>query len=107
MIRRLRLLSLAEATSYVAFLIATVVRAVGGTDTGVTVLGPIHGVLYLIFVAAVIRTRPALTWPWSKALMAMIMGSLPLGGYWLERTWLAPLEQRPPQPDNPAIQGSG
>lgn len=95
MIRRLRLLSLTEATSYVALLLATVVKAAGWTDIGVTVLGPVHGVLYLAFVAAIARCREALGWPWAKAFTAMIIGSLPLGGYWLERSWLAPMERAP------------
>ncbi len=95
MIRQLRLLSLTEASSYVALLVATVVKAIGWTDLGVAILGPIHGVLYLVFVAAIASRREALAWPWPKAFTAMIIGSLPLGGYWLERRWLAPLDRSP------------
>ena len=94
MVRQLRLVSLTEATSYVALLVATAVKASGGTDVGVTVLGPVHGVLYLVFVAMIARRREALHWPWAKAFTAMIIGSLPLGGYWLERTWFAPMLRR-------------
>lgn len=87
------MLSLTEATSYLALLAATIVKMAGGPDTGVTVLGPVHGVLYLIFVGAIILRRGPLGWAWSRALMAMIIGSLPLGGFWLERNWLAPLDR--------------
>ena len=46
MIRLLRVVSITEATSYLALLVATVVKQTGGSEAGVTVLGPIHGVLY-------------------------------------------------------------
>ncbi len=84
-------MSLVEATSYVALLVATLVKAAGVTDVGVTVLGPVHGVLYLCFVALIAYRRRPLQWPWPKAFTAMIIGSLPLGGYWLERKWFAPM----------------
>jgi integral membrane protein len=91
-IRQLRLLSVAEATSYLMLLGATAIEQTGGSTTGVSVIGPVHGVLYLSFVAAVAWRRTALCWPWPKAFTAMIIGSVPLGGFWLERNWLAPLE---------------
>lgn len=91
MIRQLRLLSVTEAVSYLALLVATAVKQTGGTEAGVTVLGPIHGVLYLVFVAAIVWRQEALEWPWPKAFTAMIIGALPFGGFWLDRNWLAPL----------------
>lgn len=75
--------------SYLLLLVATVVKQTGGSETGVTVLGPIHGVLFLVFVALVVVTRRALEWPWSRAIMAMVIGSLPFGGFWIDRNWLA------------------
>ena len=91
-IRQLRLVSIIEASSYVALLAATIIKQSGGAALGVAVLGPIHGVLYLAFVACIGWRQPGLGWPWSKAFTAMIIGSLPLGGFWLEHNWLAPLD---------------
>lgn len=93
MIRQLRLISVAEASSYVALLAATVAKLLGLGGTGVTVLGPVHGVLYLVFVAAMAWRRGRLGWPWARAFTAMIIGSLPLGGFWLERNWFAPIDR--------------
>lgn len=99
LIRQLRLISVAEASSYVALLVATAAKQLGFGGIGVTVLGPVHGVLYLAFVAAVAWRREWLGWPWARALTAMIIGSLPLGGFWLERNWLAPLDRSRRAPD--------
>lgn len=91
MLRQLRVTSIIEATSYLALIVATIVKQTGGGATGVAVLGPVHGVAYLVFVATIAARRAGLGWAWQRAVTAMIIGSLPLGGFWLERTWFAPL----------------
>lgn len=90
-IRNLRIASIAEATSYLLLLVATIIKQTGGTEAGVSVLGPIHGVLYLAFATIVLVSKPDLGWNWAKTIIALVVGSLPLGGFWLERAWLAPL----------------
>lgn len=95
-IRNLRIASVAEATSYLALLVATIIKQTGGTETGVTVLGPIHGVLYLIFAALVLSNQSELGWDWARTIIALVVGSLPFGGFWLERSWLAPLADGQP-----------
>lgn len=96
MVRRLRIASVTEAVTYLLLLVATVVKASGGSEAGVAVLGPVHGVLYLVFAALVLRARELLAWNWTRAITALIIGSLPLGGFWLERRWLAPAEAAGP-----------
>ncbi len=93
MLQRLRAISIAEATTYLALLAATVYKYAAGGDRGVEVLGPLHGVLYLLFAALVLVHHRDLGWPPRKAMMAMVLGSLPFGGFWLERRWLAPLSR--------------
>ncbi len=88
LIQLLRRVSVTEAVSYLALLVATAVKETGGTEAGVTVLGPIHGVLFLVFAALVLAARSALGWSWFRTLLALIIGSLPFGGFWLERRWL-------------------
>ena len=94
MIRQLRVLSVTEAVSYLALLVATIIKQTGGSEIGVTVLGPIHGTMYLVFVGCIIWRRSRLGWPWMKALTAMVIGSLPFGGFWIDQKWLAPLAER-------------
>jgi integral membrane protein len=91
----LRRISVIEAISYLALLIATILKQTRDAEIGVTILGPIHGVLYLIFAAMILRDRTRLGWPWIKALAAIVIGSLPFGGFWLDQKWLAPLQSAP------------
>ncbi len=91
MIRELRTVSVTEAVSYLALLIATLIKWTGGSDVGVTILGPIHGTLYLVFVGFFVWRRTDLEWTWVRAITAMIIGSLPFGGFWIDQKWLAPL----------------
>ena len=36
-------------------LVAAVVKRMGGTELGVTIVGPIHGVLFLVYAAMLLR----------------------------------------------------
>ena len=92
MISALRRISIVESVSYVLLLIAAIVKRSGGTELGVTVFGPLHGVLFLVFAAMFLRARLGLGWHWSKVVSAILIGSLPLGGFWVDRQWLAPLQ---------------
>jgi integral membrane protein len=90
-IRRLRTMSIVEAVTYLGLVAATVVKYTAGNERGVEVLGPIHGVLFLVFAGLLLIHYADMGWPWWKAFLAMIVGSLPFGGFWVERRWLAPL----------------
>jgi hypothetical protein len=48
--------------------------------------------LFLAFVWAVLQTFKQIGWSFPRAVQAMVLGSLPLGGIWLERNWLAEAE---------------
>ncbi len=85
-------MSIIEAVTYLALVAATVYKYSAGGERGVEVLGPIHGVLFLIFAAMLLAHHRDLGWPVWKAFMAMVIGSLPFGGFWVERRWLAPLD---------------
>jgi integral membrane protein len=88
MLRALHLTSRLEASSYLVLLVAVVVKYATDNETGVAVMGPIHGTLYLVYVFAMLRWYDDLGWPFSKALMAMVLGALPFGGFRVDRSWL-------------------
>ncbi len=92
-IRLVRAVSVTEAVSYLALLVATVVERTGGSGAGVSVLGPIHGILFLAFAGLVLLNRELLGWSWVKTFGAWFIGSLPFGGFFVERRWLAPRER--------------
>tara|TARA_Y100001968_G_C18983226_1_gene537842 strand:+ start:305 stop:613 length:309 start_codon:yes stop_codon:yes gene_type:complete len=87
MYRILRLISRLEAASYLVLLVATAFKYWAAFDWGVKVVGPIHGVLYLVFVAAILRQFQQLRWSFKKAVVAMALGSIPLGGFLVEQ-WI-------------------
>lgn len=95
MFANLRRISVIEAISYLALLVATILKNTGRDDIGVTILGPVHGVLYLVFVAMVLWRRDDLGWDVVRTVLALFIGALPFGGFWLERNWLSVSEVGP------------
>lgn len=49
----MRWIALAEATSFIALLIAAVIKRTGDNEIGVQVLGPIHGLLFIAYAVNV------------------------------------------------------
>ncbi|MEC7873604.1 MAG: DUF3817 domain-containing protein [Actinomycetota bacterium] len=88
MYRILSYVSRLEAFSYLVLLVATAFKYGAKYETGVTLVGPIHGVLYLIYVAAILRWFTDLGWTFYRGLMAMVLGALPLGGFLVDR-WIS------------------
>ncbi|MEM7274842.1 MAG: DUF3817 domain-containing protein [Actinomycetota bacterium] len=90
MLRALRIASRTEATSHLLLLVAVAVELLDG-PSAVAVVGPIHGVLYLVFAALVLRARRPFGWAGAQVVNALVIGALPLGGFWLDRRWFAPM----------------
>lgn len=93
MISNLRRISVIEAVSYLVLLAATITKRAGGTEVGVTIFGPIHGVLFLGFAGMILLNYKDLGWPFWKAIAGIFMGSLPLGGFYIDQSWLKPLQR--------------
>lgn len=88
-LRTFRYVALAEATSFLALLVATVVKHSDGGETGVSILGPIHGVLFLAYVLLVFAIRGEERWSFKVTCWILLGAVLPFGGYvvdwWLLR----------------------
>ena len=84
-IKTFRYVALAEATSFLILLVfAFVMHSEGGVD----VMGPLHGVLFLAYVAlALVIARPA-GWSVRVTLGVLVGAVLPFGGFVVDR-WLA------------------
>lgn len=92
MTRPFRIVAVAEATSFLALLVASYVKHTGGGEVGVSVLGPIHGALFVAYVVLALRVRERLSWSTSTTAWVIAGAVLPLGGFVVER-WLG---RRPP-----------
>ena len=83
--RVLRVVSALEATSWLALIVATIAKYAADQEAGVTVLGPVHGMLFLVFVALVLVGRAPLGWGPAPTLRALVLAVVPGGGFVLER----------------------
>ena len=92
--RPFRIIALAEATSFLALLAATYVKHTDGGATGVSVLGPIHGALFVAYVIVALSLRPRAGWSTQTTALVLIGAVVPFGGYVVDR-WL---ERQPPLP---------
>ena len=83
MITRFRWVAYAEAASFLALLVAVFVKRVVEGPNAVPVLGPIHGVLFLIYVVMVLQVRPSQRWGLGQTLLVIIASALPFGGFFV------------------------
>lgn len=86
--RMFRTVALVEATSFLALLVASVLKRTDGWETGVTVLGPLHGALFLAYVLIALNLRPVARWSNQVFGLILLGAVLPFGGYVVDR-WLA------------------
>lgn len=82
MTAKFRLVALVEAASFLALLVATIFhRVLDGSDTGITVLGPIHGVLFLAYVLLTLLVREEQGWNLGQTLVVIVASAIPFGAF--------------------------
>ena len=84
----LRIIAIVEAVSYLALLVAVVAKRAFAEPGGVTVIGPVHGVIFLAYVAAVIFAREERHWDAATTVGCIVAAVIPFGGYVVERRLL-------------------
>ena len=77
----MRYIALVEATSFLALLVASYVKRTGGGETGVEILGPIHGLLFIAYVVIALRLREDAGWTGKQTFWILAGAVLPFGGY--------------------------
>jgi integral membrane protein len=80
-IRAFRLTAIAEATSWLLLIIATIVKYSADQQLGVHVMGPIHGVLFIAYVLLALQIRSKLDWTGRTLLIVLAESILPFGGF--------------------------
>jgi integral membrane protein len=86
-IGRLRLISVIEATSFLILLVFAVLKRTNDWPLGVQIMGPIHGVLFITYVLAVLDLRKRMDWPTSTVARLLVAAVLPIAPLFVER-WL-------------------
>jgi len=78
---KFRMVALAEAVSYLALLTAAIVkRGFDGPDL-VSVLGPIHGILFLAYFVLTLLVREEQGWSAWQTIVVLVASALPFGAF--------------------------
>jgi integral membrane protein len=81
-----RIVAVAEALSWIGLLTGMYVKYVPETtELGVRIFGPIHGGIFVAYVAAALLTARLLRWSAGTTLLALVASVPPLATIWFER----------------------
>ncbi|HWJ43295.1 MAG TPA: DUF3817 domain-containing protein [Solirubrobacterales bacterium] len=93
-IERFRRIALIEATTFLMLLVASAIKNTGGSEIGVKILGPIHGILFIAYVVVALNLRESAGWTGRQTVWILVGAVLPFGGYVVD-WWLARRERVP------------
>jgi integral membrane protein len=103
MIRWFRGVAVVEALSYLVLLAASVAKHGFGMRGLVETIGPIHGVIFLVYLALALAVRRRLGWDSATTLTVVIAAVIPLGGIVVERRYTdEPVLREPERSTEPA-----
>lgn len=86
--RNFRITAMAEATTFLALLVATYVKYAEDQPGGVQILGPLHGLLFIAYVVLALNLAQRERWSLRTTALVLAGAVLPFGGYVVDR-WLA------------------
>jgi integral membrane protein len=80
-VRAFRAVAVVEAISWLALIVATIVKYSADAPLGVHILGPIHGVLFLGYVGLALNIRSRVGWDSRSTLIVLVESIVPGGGF--------------------------
>jgi integral membrane protein len=84
-IRQLRIIGLIEGVSFVVLLgIAMPLKYLADMPRAVSAVGMAHGVLFILYLAALAHAHVTVRWPMRRALTVLAAAVLPLGPFFIE-----------------------
>jgi integral membrane protein len=87
LLRWLRIVALAEATSFLLLLGASYAKHAHDAGVGVSVLGPIHGLLFMAYIVLALHGSGEAGWSRRTTTWILIGAVVPFGGFVVDR-WL-------------------
>lgn len=85
-IRAFRMIAFAEGTSFVILLcIAMPMKYMMGMPIAVRIAGSIHGLLFLLYVARLVKLRAAYQWDNRFSIQAFVASILPFGTFFFDK----------------------
>ncbi|HWC10326.1 MAG TPA: DUF3817 domain-containing protein [Acidimicrobiales bacterium] len=80
-----RVVAVVEAVTYLVLLGAVVLyRVLDGPDF-IGILGPVHGIAFLVYLVLVLRIRESQDWNLGRTIVVILAAAVPFGGFWVER----------------------
>ena len=90
-LKNFRTVALLEATSFLILIVFSVLeRAADFPPLGVSIMGPIHGALFLVYVVLAIGVRKQTGWGLGTTLLVLLGAVLPFGGYVVDKKLVEP-----------------
>ena len=82
---KFKIVALVEALSFLALLAGSVTyRVFDGPDL-VGVLGPVHGIIFLVYLVLALAIREEQGWTGGQTLLVILAAAIPLGGFIVNR----------------------
>ena len=69
----------------VLVLVGMPLKYLGHNETVVAIVGPVHGFLFMIYLALTFDLARRLNWPFLRMLLVMASGTIPFLSFWTER----------------------
>ncbi|MGK3983600.1 DUF3817 domain-containing protein [Sorangium sp. So ce136] len=86
-LRQLRLVAILEGLSYLLLLfIAMPLKYLAGLPLAVRVVGSAHGLLFVLFLAALLRAAVTRRWSLGRASLAFVSSVVPFGTFVFDRS---------------------
>jgi integral membrane protein len=86
-VRQLRVVGFLEGVSFLVLLfIAMPLKHLYGQPSLVRVVGSVHGILFLMFVAVLFRVAGERAWPLKRSFAAFLASLVPFGTFVLDRS---------------------
>ena len=85
-LNRLRIVGIYEGISYLLLLfLAMPLKYFADIPAAVTYVGWIHGLLFVLFIIALVHVWFALRWSFKNVVLAFIASLVPLGTFYLDK----------------------
>lgn len=69
----------------VLVLVGMPLKYAGGNETVVAIVGPVHGFLFMIYLALTFDLSRRLHWSFPRMILVMAAGTIPFLSFWTER----------------------
>lgn len=98
-LRQFRLIAFLEGVSFVVLLFAAMpLKYLAGQPMAVRIVGALHGILFVLFLLALIRVSIARAWPLRRSLLAFASSIVPFGTFVFDRSLAREIAASAPAP---------